>query len=40
MTPKKKNLTVSRAFLNVFLMIVALAWLFPLLWALFNSFRD
>lgn len=39
MTPKKKNLTVSRAFLNVFLMIVALAWLFPLLWALFNSFR-
>ncbi|MCT1709826.1 carbohydrate ABC transporter permease [Dermabacter hominis] len=40
MTPKKKNLTVSRAFLNVFLLIVALAWLFPLLWALFNSFRD
>ncbi len=40
MTPKKKNLTVSRAFLNVFLFIVALAWLFPLLWALFNSFRD
>ena len=40
MTPKKKNLTVSRAFLNVFLMIVALAWLFPFLWALFNSFRD
>lgn len=40
MTPKKKDLTVSRAFLNVFLMIVALAWLFPLLWALFNSFRD
>ncbi|OFT20372.1 carbohydrate ABC transporter permease [Dermabacter sp. HMSC08H10] len=40
MTPKKKNLTVSRAFLNVFLMIVALAWLFPLLWALFNSFRN
>ena len=40
MTPKNKNLTVSRAFLNVFLLIVALAWLFPLLWALFNSFRD
>lgn len=40
MTAKKKNLTVSRAFLNVFLLIVALAWLFPLLWALFNSFRD
>ncbi len=40
MTPKNKNLTVSRAFLNVFLFIVALAWLFPLLWALFNSFRD
>lgn len=40
MTAKKKNLTVSRAFLNVFLLIVAFAWLFPLLWALFNSFRD
>ncbi|QEU11296.1 carbohydrate ABC transporter permease [Dermabacter vaginalis] len=40
MTPKNKNLTVSRAFLNVFLLIVALAWLFPLLWALFNAFRD
>lgn len=40
MTAKKKNLTVSRAFLNVFLLVVALAWLFPLLWALFNSFRD
>lgn len=40
MTPKKKNLTVSRALLNIFLLIVALAWLFPLLWALFNSFRD
>ena len=40
MTAKKKNLTISRAFLNVFLLIVALAWLFPLLWALFNSFRD
>lgn len=40
MTAKKKKLTVSRAFLNVFLLIVALAWLFPLLWALFNSFRD
>lgn len=40
MTAKRKNLTVSRAFLNVFLLIVALAWLFPLLWALFNSFRD
>lgn len=40
MTAKKRNLTVSRAFLNVFLLIVALAWLFPLLWALFNSFRD
>lgn len=29
-----------RILLQIFLMIMALLWLFPLLWALFNSFRD
>lgn len=29
-----------RALLHVFLIVVALSWLFPLAWALINSFRD
>ncbi len=29
-----------RLVLHVFLAVVAIAWLFPLLWALLNSFRD
>jgi multiple sugar transport system permease protein len=30
----------TRWLLHAFLVVAALAWLFPLLWALFNSFRD
>ena len=34
------RLTPQRVLLNAFLMLVAIAWLFPMLWALFNSLRD
>jgi multiple sugar transport system permease protein len=37
---RKRPLTPSRVLVQVFLMTVALLWLFPLAWALFNSFRD
>ena len=37
---RHKPLTPARVVLQVFLMTTALVWLFPLLWALFNSFRD
>ena len=30
----------ARVVLHVFLWVVALAWMFPILWAVFNSFRD
>ncbi|MBB1517348.1 carbohydrate ABC transporter permease [Tessaracoccus sp. MC1679] len=36
----KRPLTPSRIVLHVFLLGMALLWLFPMLWALFNSFRD
>ena len=36
----KRPLTPSRVLLHVFLLGMALLWLFPMLWALFNSFRD
>ena len=32
--------TPGRRLLHVFLIVVAAAWLFPVLWALYNSFRD
>lgn len=35
-----KSFTPARVILHVFLAIIALVWLFPMLWALFNSFRD
>ncbi|SHI93312.1 carbohydrate ABC transporter membrane protein 2, CUT1 family [Tessaracoccus bendigoensis DSM 12906] len=37
---KKRPLTPGRVVLQVFLLGMALIWLFPMLWALFNSFRD
>jgi multiple sugar transport system permease protein len=38
--PRRRRLTPARVTLHVFLSIIALAWLFPLVWALLNSFRD
>ena len=37
---KGRPLTPSRSALHVFLTVCALAWFFPLAWAVFNSFRD
>lgn len=37
---RKRPITPGRVVLQVFLMGLALVWLFPLLWAVFNSFRD
>ena len=37
---RHRPLTPQRVVLQVFLACVALLWLFPLAWALFNSFRD
>ena len=36
----KKPLTAGRLALHVFLSVMALIWLFPVLWAVFNAFRD
>jgi multiple sugar transport system permease protein len=36
---KKKRLRPGRAFLHVFLSLTALAWLVPLLWAIYTSLR-
>lgn len=38
--PPGRRVTGGRIGLQVFLLIVALAWLFPVLWAVLNSFRD
>ncbi len=39
--PKRRpRLTPVRLLLHVFLAIIALAWLFPIAWAVLNSFRD
>ena len=35
-----RKLTLPRVVLHVFLTIIALAWLFPVAWAVLNSFRD
>ena len=35
-----RPLTPQRVVLQVFLIVISLSWLFPLAWALFNSFRD
>lgn len=37
---RKPKLTTGRIVLYVALTIMALMWLFPMLWALYNSFRD
>ena len=37
---KATRTPVKRIVLHVFLWVVALSWLFPLAWAVLNSFRD
>ncbi len=37
---RKRSLSGARIALQAFLIFISLLWLFPLLWALFNSFRD
>ena len=37
---RKKPTTPGRRLLHAFLIVVAVTWLFPLLWALYNSFRN
>jgi multiple sugar transport system permease protein len=37
---RRRRLTAPRIVLHAFLIVTALSWLFPLVWALFNSFRD
>jgi multiple sugar transport system permease protein len=37
---RRRRLTGPRVVLQAFLIVTALSWLFPLAWALFNSFRD
>ena len=37
---RRRRLTPGRVVLQAFLIVTALSWLFPLGWALFNSFRD
>ena len=39
-TRNRRRLTPGRVLLYVFVTLTALAWLFPVVWALFNSFRD
>jgi multiple sugar transport system permease protein len=36
----RRPLTPQRLVLHVFLLVTSLMWLFPLAWAMFNSFRD
>jgi multiple sugar transport system permease protein len=36
----RKPLTAKRVILQAFLVTVALGWLFPIAWSVFNSFRD
>ncbi|HEY5183991.1 MAG TPA: carbohydrate ABC transporter permease [Actinomycetes bacterium] len=37
---RRRKLTPVRVLLHVFLAVIALAWLFPIAWAVLNSFRD
>jgi multiple sugar transport system permease protein len=39
-TRNRRRLTPGRVLLYVFVVLTALAWLFPVIWAVFNSFRD
>jgi multiple sugar transport system permease protein len=36
----RKRLTPGRVLLHIFLVVIALGWLFPILWAILNSLRD
>ncbi len=38
--PSKRGITPGRVVLYVFLTVMSLSWLFPVAWALYNSFRD
>ncbi|MGB3684667.1 MAG: carbohydrate ABC transporter permease [Ornithinimicrobium sp.] len=38
--PARRKITFTRVLLYVFLTSMAILWLFPVLWALYNSFRD
>jgi multiple sugar transport system permease protein len=38
--PRAKRLRPARVVLQLFLAAIAVSWLFPLLWAVFNSFRS
>jgi multiple sugar transport system permease protein len=38
--PRRKRTSPARVFLYAFLIISSVVWLFPVLWALFNSFRN
>ena len=38
--PQKKPLRPTRVLLHVFLGVMGIIWIFPIFWALFNSFRD
>ncbi len=37
---RKRSIPKARIVLQAFLILISLSWLFPLVWALFNSFRD
>ena len=39
-SPRRKPIRPPRVVLHVFLAVMAIAWLMPLLWGAFNSFRD
>jgi len=39
-TTEARRTPTRRVVLHVFLWIVALGWLFPIAWAVLNSFRD
>ncbi|GAA0989415.1 carbohydrate ABC transporter permease [Nocardiopsis tropica] len=39
-SPARRRLRPARVLLHAFLVVTALAWLFPVLWAVVNSFRD
>ena len=38
--PRTRPITATRVLLAIFLTITAIVWLFPVLYALLNSFRD
>ncbi len=38
--PRRKSVRPARVVLIVFLTVIALGWIFPILWAVYNSLRD